>query len=417
MSMSKFKRRIGECIPNRFMKKRDQICFCLFALSMGIFFPIFLLLVKAGFIRVFALRSERIGHLVPDSVEMLEKCATSKALINAFFCKGAVSNSYWIKIIKESDASLQWWQSMIVFYFWVKLFGCDEMIDHCCDNMSRVHSNELISPSVANLLEKAQKKIHSDASAFSNFVDTYKPFEFIVIGVRNEVFSVSNLNMMDGAIDHHAKRNSDIQLFRQGVSELLLEGYKVVRVGREGPALDIIHENFLDYVTFNGKHDILDVYLHAFCRGNINTCFGPNWISAVFDRPLLHINVADTTAFFSSHKVMMAPKLLRDLRTNKFVEFERWFELMKPDRSVKDLKSREQLELLDIPSDILAMIILEFNKFCDGGWLPSSANSDIRSRVLKLKYMKNLVRTFGLDAHFVLSNCWVTLYENGRDDG
>jgi hypothetical protein len=172
------------------------------------------------------------------------------------------------------------------------------MIDHCCDNMSRVHSNQLISPSVANLLEKLQKRIYLDALSFADFVDTYKPLKFMVIGVRNEVFSVSNLNMMDGNIEHHAERNSDIQLFRHGVCELLREGYKVVRVGREGPALDIIYENFLDYVMFGGKHDILDVYLHAFCRGNISTCFGPNWISAVFDRPLLHINVGDTTAFF-----------------------------------------------------------------------------------------------------------------------
>jgi hypothetical protein len=68
-------------------KKRDRVCFCIFVFSMGIFFPIFLLLVNMGCIKVFALRSERIGHLIPDSLEMLEKCAASRALINAFFVK------------------------------------------------------------------------------------------------------------------------------------------------------------------------------------------------------------------------------------------------------------------------------------------------------------------------------------------
>jgi hypothetical protein len=78
---------------------------------------------------------------------------------------------------------------------------------------------------------------------------------------------------------------------------------------------------------------------------------------------------------------------------------------MMPNNSLKDLKSRGPLELLDIPSDILAVFILEIKKFCDGGWLSSSANSDIRPGVLKLSYMKNLVRTYGFGTQFVLLNC------------
>ena len=52
-------------------------------------------------IRISKIFSERIGHFVPDSAELIVRMSLEKSNIRDFFYLGSVSNFQWAKMIKQ----------------------------------------------------------------------------------------------------------------------------------------------------------------------------------------------------------------------------------------------------------------------------------------------------------------------------
>jgi len=97
--------------------------------------------------------------------------------------------------------------------------------------------------------------------------------------------------------------NFDINHFASAATELIANGYQVVRMGTgserpftKAPA------GVIDYALSDKRSEFLDVYLAATCTFAISTQTGPDAVCMLFRRPVLYVEVTRFSQFFFGSK-------------------------------------------------------------------------------------------------------------------
>jgi len=110
--------------------------------------------------------------------------------------------------------------------------------------------------------------------------------------------------------DEHSFRNSSIESYLPAVNWLTSQGVWVLRMGKlmSKPLGKMDH--LIDYAFDEEKSDLLDIWLFANCDACISTSTGPDWISALYRKPLLFVNALPLGLLFSMFNSIWVPKKL-----------------------------------------------------------------------------------------------------------
>jgi putative glycosyltransferase (TIGR04372 family) len=405
--LKKLKTHVGSLIPPVCDSQPRRVAFLFSSFLIIPLLPFFILAVRFNLIECFKLRADRIGHFVPDSIELIDAVHHSKALLKLFFCTTRISNYYWLEIIQECS-TVKRSLSVVPLCFLSDIFCITGVWVRTNYNNSRLSQELLAQPSARMFQKTALEKIQRDfeKSMINLPIDLTKPW--YVVSARDQMFSESYIKAKGDEIDHHQKRNVPIALFASGIRALIRNDIQVIRVGREGPPAGIRHHSFYDYACSSIRSDFIDVYLHSFCKACVSTSFGPDWIPVVFGKPLLHVCFGDSAGFYSFTKTMHAPNLLMKVRTKQIVNISEWIDCMKPSINLTNLTDRFIVK--NLPNDLIKKIFEEFINFVADEWSESSESKKLHSEIFKHEYLKRLDRYSEPTKPSVVSNEWALFF-------
>jgi putative glycosyltransferase (TIGR04372 family) len=111
---------------------------------------------------------------------------------------------------------------------------------------------------------------------------------------------------------YHDYRDADITTYHDCVENLIKKGYKVVRIGAvTNQELDFCSPHYLDLCVNRDRDcgDLVEVFLLSECAFFLCTSSGPFSMAALFDTPIIAVNVAPVSPVHPNH-CHYIPKLL-----------------------------------------------------------------------------------------------------------
>jgi len=118
-----------------------------------------------------------------------------------------------------------------------------------------------------------------------------KSDKIVLLHVRDSAYLKKKYPKND--FSYHDFRDADITNYQEAVEELIVKGYKVVRIGSDtDQQLAINHTNYIDLCVNKAEQhgDFYEVFLISVCEFFIATTSGPMSIAAMFETPTLCIN-------------------------------------------------------------------------------------------------------------------------------
>jgi len=111
--------------------------------------------------------------------------------------------------------------------------------------------------------------------------------------------------------NYHDYRNTEIDTYIPALEWLAKQGVWVFRMGKiMKKRLPKISPKIYDYAFSDQKNDLLDIWLFANCDLCISTGSGPDTISYVYRRPILHVNFMPLNLLWSWTNIVCSPKHL-----------------------------------------------------------------------------------------------------------
>jgi putative glycosyltransferase (TIGR04372 family) len=267
--------------------------------------------------------SNRIGHFINDSLEELTKTPVKKREITLWSTPWGISNVQWYKMIKNYLYISPVYKYV---FFWNKCIPGSKRHTTSMTKFSRDRDGQFFS----NLIKP--KMSDSDVMRSKKLLEQigWKGEPFICLLSRDDAY-LNYLNKIAGQfnndISFHSYRNSEIETYRLAVNYLLDKGYWVFRMGTlTEMKLQIPHENFLDYSYFEGKCDLLDIYLFSNCAGVISTSTGIDTLSQAYGIPSLIVNGLPLGIAGTFFNTIWVPKKLNWRKTNESLTIKEYIE-------------------------------------------------------------------------------------------
>ena len=247
------------------------------------------------------LRSDRIGHFIPDSIEYI--FCDQKRTTNFFLMNRTICNKYWADKIARD------------------LIIISANLSPLCDWNRILPGTKMNTLSVKNAYG-ISKKIDKSHRIFQfsndentkgiNFLKSLgwsmgEPF--ICFLNRDSVY----LNTVKPEIDwdYHDYRNSNIITYDSALKWIANKGVWVLRMGKlQGQVLNFQNSKVVDYAFDTKKSDFLDVWLFANATGCISNSSGPDWISVIYNVPQLFINYLPMAHLVTRSACIVYPKKL-----------------------------------------------------------------------------------------------------------
>ena len=245
-----------------------------------------------GRIRIGALQSDRIGHLVGNvEVHLCERDAGIRSGIDIWYIHGTPCNNKLIKMWRRVLTIDRTGFVKIVNKV-NRLFRNHQVIEIHTGNLDR---------DVHNLYEKYPPHL-----TFTQDEEQRAERELLKMGIPKGSKWVC-LNVRDNSylphLSYHSFRDSDIKTYRLAAEALAERGYYVIRMGAkvEKPMVakyivrgaSIAHPNgahIIDYATNGMRSDFMDVYLAANCEFSLSNGAGLDAVCAAFRRPSCFVN-------------------------------------------------------------------------------------------------------------------------------
>ena len=255
------------------------------------------------------LRSDRAGHFIPDSVELIFSQYSRST--NIYFMNHIVCNTYWAQKISKK---------IIIF---------DTMFSDICKWNKFIPGEKFNSIKLEN----------SKKSVLDNFAKTQTFFDFTKIenlnakkflgayGWKDNEPFICFLNRDDSYLnstqphlkwDYHRFRNSNIRDYESAIKWIADQGIWILRMGQiQSAELKISHPKVIDYAFSKNKSDFLDIWLFANASGCISNSSGPDWISIIYGVPQLFINYLPMAELVGRSKCTVFPKKLTWTKNHK----------------------------------------------------------------------------------------------------
>ena len=257
------------------------------------------------FIRFTLLRSNRIGHFVADSVQLMilnEK--KNQNLLRLLSFKQPSSNNYWETRVKKNLKIRQW--SKYLFYWNWKIPGGEkhnEVFQHSRDFEGNLE------------ISKFRLDFSSEEDlAARNWLKRkgWKEGEpFVCLLVRDSAYLRDSALIEDHDWSYHDYRDTDIKDYVPAMEWLTEQGVFVLRMGKiMKEQIKTRNKMIIDYAFLDDKSDFMDIWLFANCALCISTGTGPDLVSDVYRRPLLFLNCIPLGNIISWSNSMQLPKNL-----------------------------------------------------------------------------------------------------------
>jgi putative glycosyltransferase (TIGR04372 family) len=259
------------------------------------------LTIRAG--QVF---SARIGHFVTDSFEHVVRRKLLPVNAFDFLSFGEVSNVQWAEMIKRE---------IRIFGSWTKFVGeWNRIIPG--GKLNALPSSFTDSRDLEGLFVRNSMKLpftDSESIVAEEYLlkKGWQPGEpYICLLVRDDSYIKSFQKKPKDANERYS-RDSDVKTYIPAILWLIEQGVWVLRMGKVmAHPVGLSSKYFIDYAFDPERSDLLDVWLFANCNATISTGTGPDVISLVYQRPILFLNVAYLTDFWSYAYCTWVPKWL-----------------------------------------------------------------------------------------------------------
>jgi len=267
-------------------------------------------------IKIHSFRSEHIGGLVPKSTTFLRYYKKQKRVLELYGITGK-HNTFWVQLIKRSGLPIHgtWVQYL---YYWVNLLPRAEINKipnkgrNFYDENNWNFQYEKIMPFNENEKREGEEWLKNHGWHVG------QPYVCIIVRDSAYLRHLASPKFKN-KYNYHNYRDSDINTYTEGIIWLLNEGYFVIRMGSKMLyPMAFTDKNLVDYPFCNEKSDFLDVWLFANCTYTISTGVGPDLIAAVYNKPILFINILPLSVeLFMFFKQNFVPKKLFKIDTGE----------------------------------------------------------------------------------------------------
>ena len=164
---------------------------------------------------------------------------------------------------------------------------------------------------------------------------------------------------------YHDYRDCEINNFKKLINHLISKNYVVIRMGKTAnKKFDINNEKFIDYPFFEKKSDFLDIYISYICEFCVTTSAGIDSIPYVARKPMLFVNLAPLSFFWSfSKRNMIAYKWYYSEKNKKILTFKEIYQNKFDDFVKKNEFDDNYIKLIELNENELYLIIMEFLEY------------------------------------------------------
>lgn len=183
---------------------------------------------------------------------------------------------------------------------------------------------------------------------------------YVCLHVRDSAYLEQALPGMEW--DYHNYRNPPPSTYVQAIRKLCDLGYIVVRMGKHAS----MDETFtsagaLDYTTFAGRSDLLDVFLYANCSFVISgSASGIDQLGTAFQKPTLITNLIPfTESRYAVSPLVIVPALLRWKNTNVLLPLS---QMLANRWGRADQYASREIEIVYNSGDEILAAVVEFHE-------------------------------------------------------
>ena len=261
----------------------------------------------------------RIGHFVYDTT--MAAISTNKKVghLYLFYFLPNISNNQWAKMVKRQ----------LNVYFLVRFLAFANSIIPGGERHSFLPGlqQEYSSRDVKGLL------YHSDFEFKFSDAEVKKVKKWLKEKGWNEGDKIVCFQVRDNEYllsknwSYHNYRNSDIDTYLPSMELLADKGYFVMRMGKAmSKPIKSFNNKIIDFAFDKNKTDLISVWLCANCELIVSTGSGPDSISDVYRKPILHINYLPMTEVHSWSNAAYSPKKLYWKESGLLLSFNEYCE-------------------------------------------------------------------------------------------
>ena len=311
-----------------------------------------------------AIRSDRIGHLVSDSAEVIAreklKLVGDYKVLRYFYGKPA--NTHWVKMWYRSrpkhEKYLAWVVSVIGRWNSTLIGG----------KFHSLPSSLTDSRDIFGLFSKTDSSLsftESEDSWMKSWLTTKGWQEgepFVVLHVRDSKYLKHQLPGVD--CSYHDYRNSKIMSYLKAVDWLTARGVRVIRIGRfPEEALPVNSSKVVDHASSSNQNDLIDIWLCANATFIISTASGLDYLGGIYRVPILFLNAIPLANIASYFHMTWVPKKL--IYKESKVDFQ-LLDYLKHSYVTSEEYSKNGIEVIDLDEDEILNEVIDFWKNLDG---------------------------------------------------
>jgi putative glycosyltransferase (TIGR04372 family) len=267
-------------------------------------------------IKIFLIRSHRIGHFAADvELYLLEKKEFHKSEITFFYFVRPVCNY----------ALAEMWKREINILPSIIMRPLDLIIRSVPFLNFLIAKSANFDRDVYNLLDKYPSQIKFTKSEIERGISKLLEFglnqnsSFVCLIVRDSAY-LSNTNISDQSNEY---RNSKIENYLTACNELTKLGYYVFRMGSI-VTTKITTDNpmIIDYANNGMRSDFMDIFLGANCKFCISNGTGFDAIPNIFRKHIVFVNYSPLEyVFSSSQRYLTIFKYVFSVSQNRCLKF------------------------------------------------------------------------------------------------
>lgn len=302
------------------------------------------------------LRSDRIGHFIPDGAELVHRFKSGENFENTFvYFSHRPVNTQWARMLARTIPIKQWVMPLAYFNKIIKGGGVHSK--YATLHRSRDVNGWLHKSKNAQIaFTKEETEI---CSSFLSNVGLAPTDEFVTLIVRDSSYLENFEYKGSTDFNYHSYRNADIETFKSAIEYLTKNNLSVFCMGKSNKRLnDLSNPRVIHFNDSANANDLIEVWLFANCKFCISTGTGPDTLPSVYRRPTIFLNFLPILYLHDYHHTLTVPKNLKWKDTNLPLSLN---EHLEHDYLHTEQYYENNIEIVDLSSEEITEAIIEFH--------------------------------------------------------
>jgi len=271
----------------------------LFFFPLSLFFLILSFFIK---IRFGGMRTERIGHFIPNTeLYLIEKKIENNNCLDILYKAKMICNFQVYKMVRRKVFLFPPWILHVHKFF--KLFS---------KNRYEINILKISPRDTKNYLQKYSCQLDMTDEELEvgkkQFIDKFNcdpdNEKIVYLAVRDSEYLKKQFPKNDWS--YHNYRDWDIARFIPACEYLASIGYKVFRMGKfTNQKFNINNPNIIDYVNSKHRSDILDIFIAKKSCFSVSTGCGIDAAPLLFRKPMAMIHLPFELSEFHNQNIIM----------------------------------------------------------------------------------------------------------------